>query len=233
MARSSAKRWHIRLLKKDGRKWIWSRKRVAAKTEPWGAPTEISIDLETASPKWIDIVLSFNHEAVHLSKGNGKSSSTSVEISAECHILSKVDMKSTKTTSAGLLFAAVVSLRSSTIDKIRIWRRLSAVKPDCSSMNIPFSMHYFSIRTWIILSKILSMFDRSEIGLSLFTSGYTPSFDKHTTLACLLVWRTLPSWATLLKAVVKICRYSVDNLCNRNADKPSESVDFFSALCSS
>ncbi len=89
---------------------------------------------ETASPTWIDIVLSFNHKLIQRRRGNGKSSLIRVLIKAGYHILSNADIKSTKITNASLLFAAVVNLRSSISDKIRVYNLLPAVKPDCSSI---------------------------------------------------------------------------------------------------
>lgn len=70
-------------------------------------------------------------------------------------------------------------------------------------------------------------FGRSDIGLSLFTAGYNPSFERQITLACLLSVKNSPFEAHLLKRIFIMFKYSLGICFKRNADVPALSVDFF------
>ena len=115
-----------------------------------------------------------SQECIHFSRGIGISSLCRFLISAGYHMRSKAERKSTNIVRAGLLHAATVSFRFSTILKILVCNLLPFMNPLCSSIVIFCIWHHVNIllRVWVCGCRIRSFNTYTHILDS--PCGYSP-----------------------------------------------------------
>ena len=75
-------------------------------------------------------------------------------------------------------------------------------------------------------SNHFAIFGSREIGRSLLVLGYSPSLDRHITLATFPLLKKDPLSAHLLNRTVIIAMYSGGSFFRMNAEVPILSVDF-------